>query len=232
LAEALPALEAAQNALKTLTKADIVLVKSMLSPPPGVRLVMETICIVLGVAPEKVKGPDGRTSVNDYWESSKKHLLNDPRFMKRLLEFDRDAFGDATVAALQPYLTSADFEPSVIAKASSAAEGLCKWVRAMAVYHRVSKTVEPKRRALAEASAALAEAQATLKVKEDKLAEVQAHVAKLRRQLNVSAAAASRASPAPPPLLPTRARTRTRTRERRMPTSASRSWRSRSATAS
>lgn len=75
LAVALPALEAAMNALKTLSKNDLVVVKSMQKPPNGVRLVMETVCIVLGVAPTKVKGPDGRMNVNDYWVSSQKHLL-------------------------------------------------------------------------------------------------------------------------------------------------------------
>ena len=75
LAVALPALEAAMSALKTLSKNDLVVVKSMQKPPTGVRIVMETVCIVLGVAPTKVKGPDGRMNVNDYWISAQKHLL-------------------------------------------------------------------------------------------------------------------------------------------------------------
>ncbi|RYE96412.1 MAG: hypothetical protein EOO41_04620, partial [Methanobacteriota archaeon] len=186
LAEAIPALEAAMDALKTLTKADIVIVKSMQKPPTGVRLAMETVCIVLGVAPEKVKNPDGRGTTLDYWESSKKHLLNDPKFMNLLLKFDRDRMSDEIVTALQPYMDSPDFEPEKIAKASSAAEGLCKWVRAMVSYHRVAKTVEPKRRALAEASAKLAEAQSILKVKEERLAEVREFVANLRAQLHAA----------------------------------------------
>lgn len=37
------------------------------------------------------------------------------------------------------YMTNPDFDPSVVAKASSAAEGLCKWIQAMEVYDRVAK---------------------------------------------------------------------------------------------
>lgn len=37
------------------------------------------------------------------------------------------------------YMTNPDFEASIVAKASSAAEGLCKWIKAMEVYDRVAQ---------------------------------------------------------------------------------------------
>lgn len=37
------------------------------------------------------------------------------------------------------YRTNPDFDPAKVAKASSAAEGLCKWITAMEVYDRVAK---------------------------------------------------------------------------------------------
>lgn len=37
------------------------------------------------------------------------------------------------------YMTNPDFDPNKVAKASSAAEGLCKWIKAMEVYDRVAK---------------------------------------------------------------------------------------------
>lgn len=36
-------------------------------------------------------------------------------------------------------MTNPDFDPSIVAKASSAAEGLCKWIQAMEMYDRVAK---------------------------------------------------------------------------------------------
>merc|ERR1719174_1767629 len=67
LAEALPALEAAVKALSTLKKDDITEVKSMKSPPAGVKLTMEAVCIMKEVAPDKVPAPDGRGKVDDFW---------------------------------------------------------------------------------------------------------------------------------------------------------------------
>lgn len=37
------------------------------------------------------------------------------------------------------YLNNPEFDPQKVAKASSAAEGLCKWITAMEVYDRVAK---------------------------------------------------------------------------------------------
>ena len=37
------------------------------------------------------------------------------------------------------YITNKDFLPEVVRQASTACEGLCKWVRAMEVYDRVAK---------------------------------------------------------------------------------------------
>lgn len=37
------------------------------------------------------------------------------------------------------YMTNPDFSPAKVAKASSAAEGLCKWIKAMESYDRVVK---------------------------------------------------------------------------------------------
>ena len=59
LAEAIPALEAAQAALDTLKPADISIVKSMKNPPAGVKLVMSAICVMKNVLPDKIMDPSG-----------------------------------------------------------------------------------------------------------------------------------------------------------------------------
>jgi dynein heavy chain len=48
LAEAMPILNSALSALNTLTSQDITFVKTMKSPPGGVRLVMEAVCVLKG----------------------------------------------------------------------------------------------------------------------------------------------------------------------------------------
>lgn len=37
------------------------------------------------------------------------------------------------------YIANPDFDPAKVANASSAAEGLCKWILAMEIYDRVAK---------------------------------------------------------------------------------------------
>jgi dynein heavy chain len=92
---------AATEALKTLTPADIAVVRSMLKPPAGVKLVVEAVAIMLKVEPVKAMSSDGVTSRWDYWEPAKKTLLNDPRFLKRLLTFKRDKISDSLVTKIQ-----------------------------------------------------------------------------------------------------------------------------------
>lgn len=65
LAEAMPALEAALSALDTLNPADISLVKSMQNPPGPVKLVMESICVMKGIKPERKPDPTGTGKNNN-----------------------------------------------------------------------------------------------------------------------------------------------------------------------
>ena len=60
LAKALPALDAAMKALKTLTKADLTQVKSFANPPGPVKLTLECICIYLDVKPDKKNDGTGK----------------------------------------------------------------------------------------------------------------------------------------------------------------------------
>lgn len=63
LDEALPALEAAEKSLQALNKGDIGEVKALKTPPVGVITVIETICIIKGIAPKKVGAISGFLSI-------------------------------------------------------------------------------------------------------------------------------------------------------------------------
>lgn len=90
LAKAQPALEAALSALNTLKPSDITIVKSMQNPPPGVKLVMEAICVMREIKPDKINDSSGSgKKINDYWGPSKK-LLGDMNFLLYLKEYDKD----------------------------------------------------------------------------------------------------------------------------------------------
>ncbi|KAF7668491.1 hypothetical protein LDENG_00010030 [Lucifuga dentata] len=157
LAEAMPALQAALAALDTLKPSDITVVKSMQNPPGLVKLVMESICIMKGIKPERKPDPSGSGKmIEDFWGPSKK-LLGDLKFLDSLKTYDKDNIPAANIKKIrEKFIDNPDFQPSIIKNVSSACEGLCKWVRAMEVYERVAKIVAPKKERLKEAEDELA----------------------------------------------------------------------------
>ncbi|XP_069860475.1 dynein axonemal heavy chain 3 isoform X1 [Dipodomys merriami] len=177
LAEAMPALEAALAALDTLNPADISLVKSMQNPPGPVKLVMESICVMKGLKPERKPDPSGSGKmIEDFWGVSRK-ILGDLKFLESLKTYDKDNIPPVIMKRIRErFIDHPDFQPAVIKNVSSACEGLCKWVRAMEVYDRVAKVVAPKRERLKEAEGKLDiqmgklnQKRAELKLVEDRL---------------------------------------------------------------
>uniref|UniRef100_A0A6I8N290 Dynein axonemal heavy chain 1 n=1 Tax=Ornithorhynchus anatinus TaxID=9258 RepID=A0A6I8N290_ORNAN len=145
LDEALPALSAALASLRNLNKNDVTEVRAMQRPPPGVKLVIETVCIMKGVKPKKLPGEKPGTKIEDYWEPGR-ILLQDPgRFLDSLFKYDKDNIPDTVIRAIQPYIDNDEFQPAAIAKVSKACTSICQWVRAMHKYHFVAKGVAPKR---------------------------------------------------------------------------------------
>ncbi|KAI5612480.1 dynein heavy chain 12, axonemal isoform X1 [Silurus asotus] len=184
LAEAIPALEAALSALNTLKPSDITIVKSMKNPPSGVKLVMAGVCVMKDIKPDKIADPSGTgKKVEDYWGPSKK-LLGDMNFLRDLKEYDKDNIPVQVMLKIRSeYMTNPDFDPTKVAKASSAAEGLCKWITAMEVYDRVAKVVAPKKANLALAEQSLADTMALLNQKRAELKEVEDRLASLQKTL-------------------------------------------------
>ncbi|XP_032892704.1 dynein heavy chain 1, axonemal [Amblyraja radiata] len=179
LDEALPALDAALASLKSLNKNDVTEVRGMQRPPLGVKLVMETVCIMKGIKPKKIAGERPGSKIDDYWEPGK-GLLQDPtKFLDSLFKYDKDNIPDSIIKAIQPYIDSEDFMPASIAKVSKACTSICQWVRAMYKYHFIAKAVEPKRHALREAQEDLAVTQKILEKAKNQLDEVELGIAAL-----------------------------------------------------
>ncbi|XP_056144845.1 dynein axonemal heavy chain 7 [Lampris incognitus] len=187
LAIALPILESALAALDTLTTQDITVVKSMKSPPTAVKLVMEAICILKGIKPDRVPDPSGTgKKIEDFWGPAKK-LLGDMKFLQSLHEYDKDNIPSNLIAIIRnKYITNPDFVPEKIRTASMAAEGLCKWVCAMDSYDKVAKVVAPKKEKLAQAEGELKVAMESLHKKQAALKEVQDKLAKLQQTLHTN----------------------------------------------
>lgn len=80
-------------------------------------------------------------------------------------------------------MTDKNFEPKVVARASQAAEGLCKWVRAMVLYDQVEKIVAPKKAKLAAAEQDYKNTLAFLRERRQMLAELNNKLSVLRKNL-------------------------------------------------
>ncbi|KAK0178126.1 hypothetical protein PV328_002104, partial [Microctonus aethiopoides] len=182
LSEAMPILNQALSALNTLTTADIAVVRSMKNPPANVKLVMESVCILKEVKPEKAHTADGK-SYDDYWKASLK-ILTDTKFLDSLIHFDKDNIPERVMEKIRnEYLTNSNFDPEKVKVSSTACEGLCKWVYAMSEYDKVAKVVAPKKKALAKAQEVYNEASEKLSAKRVQLGEVQAKLAALQANL-------------------------------------------------
>ncbi|XP_064087240.1 dynein axonemal heavy chain 3-like [Macrobrachium nipponense] len=185
LNQALPALYEAIEALNTLKPADITVVKSMKNPPNAIKLVMAAVCVMLEVKPEKVKSNSVKITL-DYWGPSKR-LLGDLSFLQQLREYDKDNIAEGVMDKInREYVKLPEFDPVAVAKASSAAEGLCKWVRAMAAYDHINGIVAPKRERLVMAEEQLASRMAEVEAKRGELRELEDKLEILQRRFSVS----------------------------------------------
>eukprot|EP00392_Amoebophrya_sp_AT5.2_P005332 g5341.t1 len=170
LDEALPEYYKAIKALDALDKKDITEIKSFAKPPPLVEVVLQAVCLLMG---EK-----------ENWDSAKK-LMNKSTFLDDLKTYDKDALAKdkKKTEKMQKYTKREDFQPDVVKKVSAAAMSLCMWVRAMEVYGRVSREIEPKKAKLAGAEEAAATSEAALQKAKGELKVVTDKVAALRQKL-------------------------------------------------
>ncbi|XP_074037842.1 dynein axonemal heavy chain 1 isoform X2 [Leptinotarsa decemlineata] len=183
LDEALPALLEAEASLKSLNKNDITEVRSMKRPPAGVIFVMEAICIVKNVKPNKVPGIRPGEKLLDYWEPSRTMLTDPGVFLTSLMNFDKDSITEDMIDKLQRYVDDPAFTPAKISKVSKACTSLCMWIHAMYKYYFVNKAVAPKKAALAKAKEELAHTEKVLAEAKAKMKEVLDGLEKLQMQL-------------------------------------------------
>lgn len=108
LDKALPALQAAEEALNVLTKKDISEMKAYAKPPGLVELTLSGVMTAF-------KRPAT-------WDEAKKQL-GDASFMEKMVRFDKDKLDDALLKKLSKYTNNPDFMPETVGKVSSAAKG-------------------------------------------------------------------------------------------------------------
>ncbi|VDO05387.1 unnamed protein product [Rodentolepis nana] len=139
LAEAMPILTDALASLDTLKQNAM---KSMKNPPSVVKLVMEAVCIMLQEKPERRPDPTTGKMMDDYWGVSLK-ILGDIKFLEKLKNYDIDNIPPAVIKRIRDvYIPNKDFDPKIVRNASTACEGLCKWIIALDKYDTNKKLAE------------------------------------------------------------------------------------------
>lgn len=143
------------------------------------------------------------------WEEAKKQL-GEPSFMSKLLAYDKvwrawcsgqhacllrsvlrlahitaaavaqDNMDEPLLKRLAKLMSAPDFTPAAVGKVSTAARGMCMWVRAMEVYGNVARDVAPKRARLRAVQDALRRKQAALAAAQEAHAAITAKATVLR----------------------------------------------------
>ncbi|CAF3418967.1 unnamed protein product [Rotaria socialis] len=187
LSAAMPALEAAINALDTLKPADITEIRTMQQPPSTVRKVLASVCVLTNRQPDRKNDPNNPgKKIIDYWAPAKK-ALGEMDFINQLKTFDKDHIPPEVMKKLrEEYLTDADLEPKRVMQASVAAHGLILFVRAMDVYDRIAREVAPKKAKLEEVDKEVRELEATLTEKRSQLAQVESRLKRLQNDLDTA----------------------------------------------
>jgi len=185
LAKAMPFVHEANAAIASINKGHIQEIQQNKKPTPIIQMIFDCILILFQnpmhpVKPTKftiakIEFPFFESSFTPHGGS----MLAKATFLSDLVEFGgtgKDLMNDETVEFLTAYVDVEVFTPKNAKSASSAAEGLCTYARAMKFYHEASKIVKPKLEALqvaegqmAAANKALAEAESRLAACNEKL---------------------------------------------------------------
>ncbi|XP_069379878.1 dynein axonemal heavy chain 10 isoform X1 [Paralichthys olivaceus] len=135
LAEALPALEAARNALQGLEKSDVTEIRSFAKPPKQVQMVCECILVLRGYK-----------EIN--WQSAK-GMMSETNFLRSLMEMDCDSINSSQVRTVKGFLKNLRTTLEEMQAISKAGSGMLKFVEAIVGYCDVAKQIKPKREKVA-----------------------------------------------------------------------------------
>eukprot|EP00485_Elphidium_margaritaceum_P015545 CAMPEP_0202728930 /NCGR_PEP_ID=MMETSP1385-20130828/185872_1 /ASSEMBLY_ACC=CAM_ASM_000861 /TAXON_ID=933848 /ORGANISM="Elphidium margaritaceum" /LENGTH=4770 /DNA_ID=CAMNT_0049395183 /DNA_START=131 /DNA_END=14440 /DNA_ORIENTATION=- len=197
LQAALPFMEQAKKAAKSLNKKDIGFVAALPKPHDLIKRIMDCVSILL-IKPlirvenaQIVVNKEPHQFIKDSYSEFSLKMMSSAQFIPDLLSFSvakKDEINEETMELLEPYLNVADFEPDSAKKIAAAAAGLCNFVKAMYQYHKASLIVAPKLAALQIKEGELSDAMDKLKEAQKTSAAAQAKVDELQRNFSATMA--------------------------------------------
>uniref|UniRef100_A0A2C9KAC4 Dynein heavy chain coiled coil stalk domain-containing protein n=1 Tax=Biomphalaria glabrata TaxID=6526 RepID=A0A2C9KAC4_BIOGL len=175
LEEAKPALQAAEDALKTIKPADIATVKKLGKPPHLIMRIMDCCLILFRKKLDIFELDSERPCPKPSWGEGLK-LMGNMGFLLSLVEFNKDTITGEIVELMEPYFKMDDYTYDSALKACGNVAGLLSWTLAMAAFYAINKEVLPLKVNLVLQEGRLNVAIAELQVAQAALDEKQAEL--------------------------------------------------------
>ncbi|KAH9641784.1 hypothetical protein HF086_003910 [Spodoptera exigua] len=141
LADAKPALDAAEAALQTINAADIATVRKLGKPPHLITLIMDAVIILFRKRIDPIKPDPEKQCLTASWAESLK-VMADARFLSNLKNYPKDEINAEMVDLLQPYFQYPQYTFEAAKIACGNVAGLISWTIAMAQFYSVNKDRE------------------------------------------------------------------------------------------
>merc|ERR1719191_1912039 len=171
LGEAMPAMEAANEAVNCLNKGMISDLKALGKPPAECAEVCAAVAFLL-------KGKKKKTD----WKYAQKMMGNPAAFLDELVAFDANNIPDVALDNCKPLLEQPFFTYEIMKTKSSAAANMANWVINIVAYNTIYKKVAPLMEKVRVATETKNEAEAKLEIVMAGLREVQEKVAQLNAE--------------------------------------------------
>ena len=154
LGTVIPLLEQSNLELKSISSADVTVLKKLEKPSPHIVLVIEAVCILLGVRPEN--GTKDSKDALEYVEVAKKKLFHSPQsFLEKIISYDRDSITDEILSVMSLFLEKKNFNSKSVKRQSGVCAILCDWARHLIMFAKISRTINPFQKELREVTAHL-----------------------------------------------------------------------------
>jgi len=140
LDKAMPALEAAKEAVSCLSKASLTELKNLAKPDKRIVDVTKAVLIL----------KEGEYKDHS-WKRAKLMMKDIGAFLRGLEEYKGEDIEPKRLTLAKPLLALEHFKPEVMTRISQAAANLCGWACAIVQYNEVYKEVAPKMASAAEA---------------------------------------------------------------------------------
>lgn len=153
LATVMPIYQQAMSAVNSLSSSDVTELRGFKDATPSVLIVARSLVLMFQTPKKNYKmmaAPDGKSKIPDWWQTAKATVITGS-LLKDLQNFPKDNISPEVVVAVSPLLLEDDYADAKLAKASKAAHGIGKWVRAIISYDDAMKIVTPKKIELAKA---------------------------------------------------------------------------------